>query len=98
MFGLGQAEAITEIVSGGAPGVDSMAKFVAEMFGVPLKVFQADWNKFGTKAGPIRNGEMADYADALLLIWDGESRGSRNMLYNMLENKKPVYQVQLLKS
>ena len=48
-------------------------------------VFQADWDRHGKAAGPIRNAQMAVYAaeepgGALLLIWDGKSRGSRSML------------------
>jgi uncharacterized phage-like protein YoqJ len=38
---------------------------------------------------------MAEYADALLLIWDGESRGSKNMLFNMKKLGKQVFEVKL---
>lgn len=58
-----------------------------------LRVFEADWETHGKAAGPIRNKQMADYADALLLIWDGESRGSANMKKQMLDLNKPVYEV-----
>ena len=34
--------------------------------------FDTDWNKHGRAAGPIRNKQMAEYGDALLIIWDGE--------------------------
>ncbi len=60
---------------------------------IALKVFEADWEEHGKAAGPIRNGEMAKYADALLLIWDGESRGSANMKDQMLKERKPVYEM-----
>jgi hypothetical protein len=36
---------------------------------------------------------MAEYADALLLIWDGSSRGSANMRQQMERRGKPVYEV-----
>lgn len=45
-----------------------------------LKIFPADWDKYGRRAGPIRNREMAEYADALLAYWDGKSRGTKNMI------------------
>lgn len=32
------------------------------------------------KAGPIRNAKMADNADALIAFWDGQSRGTKNMI------------------
>lgn len=57
------------------------------------KGFPAKWKEFGRKAGHIRNAEMADYADALLLIWDGKSPGSKNMLAEMKKRKKPIYEV-----
>ena len=34
-------------------------------------------------AGPIRNRQMAEYADYLIAFWDGESRGTRNMIETM---------------
>lgn len=53
----------------------------------------AKWTEQGLKAGPIRNAKMAQYADALLLIWDGKSRGSKNMKDNMIKLNKPIYEV-----
>lgn len=71
---------ITEIVSGGAMGVDRMGELFAQSACLPLKVIPADWKRHGNAAGPIRNREMAKYADVLIAIWDGESRGTRNMI------------------
>jgi len=98
---------VTEIVSGGASGVDTGAKNIcnnkigSSSYDLYLfnkyKEFPADWDKHGKAAGPIRNAEMAKYGDALLLIWDGESKGSANMKENMLKLNKPVYEV-ILKS
>ena len=82
-----------EIVSGGCCGVDSTAIEFAKDINIKFKVFEADWKTHGKAAGPIRNKEMAQYADALLLIWDGESRGSRNMKEEMISLNKPVYEV-----
>lgn len=83
----------TEIVSGGASGIDQAGEAYAELHGRPIKRFLADWAKHGRSAGPIRNKEMAEYADALLLIWNGESNGSRNMKANMDGRNKPIYEV-----
>lgn len=71
---------ITEVVSGGARGVDRMGEAWARKHGIPVKVFPADWDKNGKSAGPIRNEEMAKYAEALIAIWDGYSRGTDNMI------------------
>ncbi len=88
---------ITEIVSGAARGVDSEGEHWASHANVPVKRFPADWDKHGKAAGPIRNAEMAKYGDQLLLIWDGESRGSANMKQQMERLKKPVFEVILRK-
>lgn len=84
----------TELVNGGCPtGADLYCSRVADYYEISCKVFPANFKELGKKAGPIRNREMAEYADALLLIWDGESRGSKNMKDNMIKLNKPVYEV-----
>lgn len=83
----------TEVVCGGADGVDYSGKDWANINSVPVKLFPSDWNKHGKKAGPIRNGEMAEYGDALLLIWDGQSRGSFSMKSKMQALNKPIYEI-----
>lgn len=83
----------TEIVSGGAKGVDAAGESFAEFYQVPVKRFPADWNQYGAAAGPIRNREMSLYADVLLLIWDGKSRGSANMKRQMQRLGKPVVEI-----
>jgi hypothetical protein len=62
---------ITEVVSGGARGVDSLGERYAKEKGISLKIFPADWESHGRKAGIMRNTEMAHYADALIAVWDG---------------------------
>lgn len=70
---------ITTVVSGGAPGVDALGEQWAKSAGVPVVKFPADWRTYGKAAGPIRNEQMAKYADALILVWDGKSKGSASM-------------------
>ena len=86
---------ITEIVSGGAHGVDYLGERFATEFSIPVKRFPADWNKHGKSAGPIRNREMAEYADQLIAFWDGKSRGTKNMIETMQKMNKPftVYEI-----
>lgn len=71
---------ITQVVSGNAKGVDTLGEVWALANNVPVEAFPADWAAHGRAAGPIRNREMADYADALIAIWDGESKGTANMI------------------
>ena len=69
-----------EIVSGGARGADALGERYARERRYALKVFPAEWRKWGAAAGPIRNGQMAGYADALIAFWDGQSAGTRDMI------------------
>lgn len=86
---------VTEVVSGGASGVDLLGEKWAKKHLIPVRRFPAYWNFHGAMAGPIRNVDMARYAcgwketedyavskvpGALVLIWDKSSRGSAHML------------------
>ena len=63
-----------------AAGVDTLGEEWAKENNIPVDYFPANWETHGRAAGQIRNKKMAARADALLLIWDGKSRGSRSML------------------
>lgn len=82
---------ITEIVCGEAKGVDILGKLWGSLHKIPVKSFPASWHKFGLTAGFNRNTQMAEYADALIAVWDGESRGTLDMITQMRLLKKPVY-------
>ncbi len=84
---------VTEIVSGAARGIDQAAIDVAAIDGISLSIWPADWDKFGKAAGNLRNGEMADYGDGLIAVWDGESRGTGNMIAHMSARGKPSHVV-----
>lgn len=82
---------VTEIISGRARGADRLGEHYAKVNRIPLKAFPADWVKYGKAAGPIRNSEMKNYADAaIVFIWDN-SRGSANMISQMQKAGKPVF-------
>lgn len=69
-----------EIVSGRANGADKLGEKYAEKNGYDIAYFPANWNKYGKRAGYLRNEEMAEYADALIAYWDGKSRGTKHMI------------------
>lgn len=71
---------ISEVVSGAARGIDALGERWAKENNIPIKYFPAEWSVYGKAAGPIRNAQMAKYADALVALWDGESRGTSNMI------------------
>lgn len=72
---------IDEIVSGGAYGVDALGEHYAFANNIKLKIFPAAWDAYGKAAGYRRNYEMAEYADALIAVWNGESRGTEHMIH-----------------
>jgi len=74
------------IISGTARGADSLGERFALENGLKLVRFPAQWEKYGKRAGYLRNEEMlryasADQAEALLVaFWDGESKGTKHMI------------------
>lgn len=82
-----------EVISGGAQGVDMCAAEYCMDRGITFTEYAADWEKYGRSAGPRRNALMAEDADALLLIWDGVSRGSQNMRAQMIAMGKKVHEI-----
>lgn len=71
---------ITQVLCGMARGADLHGFAWAIRNQIPVVEFHADWDRFGRSAGAIRNGEMSLHADALIALWDGKSRGTKNMI------------------
>lgn len=86
---------ITEVVSGGCLGVDSIGERWAKNNSIPIVRFPANWNLHGRAAGPKRNSEMAMYADALIAIHHNGSRGTANMIMKAKSNGLKVFVVDL---
>jgi hypothetical protein len=82
---------ITEVVSGIARGVDKLGELWGEKHRITIKKFPADWKGLGKSAGFKRNIQMADYADALIVIILNNSNGSEHMLSEALKRNLRVY-------
>lgn len=87
------------IVSGGARGIDSLAKRYAHEKAYEYYEFPADWDRFGKAAGPIRNEEMHKFISnfpkrGVVAFWDGKSAGTKT---NFPLAKKYNNQIILLK-
>ena len=80
----------TEIVSGGARGVDQAAADAARRSKKLLYVFEADWKAHGKRAGFLRNQEIVDYSDKVVAFWDGKSRGTLDTITKARAAGKPV--------
>lgn len=82
-------EGTTEIVSGGAKGIDRCAAAYARSHGLALTEFKPDYSRYGRGAPLKRNLEIVDYADFVLIFWDGRSRGSRFVMDACKKKGKP---------
>ena len=68
------------IISGGAAGADTLAERYAGNYDWPFEVYWADWSTHGRGAGPVRNSSMVRDASILIAFWDGESRGTKDVI------------------
>ncbi len=73
-------EGVTEIVSGGAKGIDSDAERYADENGIKITVFLPKYNLYGRGAPIKRNRQIVDYADEVLAFWDGSSKGTKSVI------------------
>lgn len=79
-FGKYLPENVTEIVSGGAKGIDSCAGAYAAKNGIKLTEILPEYEKYG-KAAPLkRNDKIVEYADKVIAFWDGASRGTKYVI------------------
>ena len=74
------SDEVTEIVSGGAVGVDTCAAEYAIAHGIKLVEFLPQYEIYGRAAPIYRNKKIVDYADAVLAFWDGSSKGTRSVI------------------
>lgn len=75
-------ENTTEIVSGGAKGVDTSAREYALAHGIKLTEFLPEYTKYGRCAPLKRNITIIEYSDIVLAFWDGKSRGTKFVIDN----------------
>lgn len=74
------SEPCITILSGTSSGSDSLGERYAHERGYTLNRYPADWKQYGKAAGPIRNRQMVNDADAAIVFWDGQSKGAKNLI------------------
>lgn len=79
-----------EVVSGGAAGVDTLAEKWAIENQYPIRVFPADWETHGKKAGFLRNQDIVNGCDAVVAFWDRCSKGTKHTINLACDAKKPT--------
>lgn len=80
----------TEIVSGGAAGIDTCAREYAQNNGIPIIEFLPDYARYGKRAPLVRNDELIQYSDCVLAFWDGRSRGTLYVIERCRMHGVPV--------
>ena len=83
-------EGVTEIVSGGAKGIDSCVREYAKKKGIKLTEFLPEYSKYGRGAPLRRNLEIIAYADEVVAFWEGKSRGTKFVIDNCKKQSKKV--------
>jgi len=75
-------EDTTEIVSGGAKGIDTCARDYALLHDIKLTEFLPEYNKYGRGAPLKRNLQIIEYADVVIAFWNGKSKGTKYVIDN----------------
>ncbi len=80
----------TEIISGGAKGIDTCAREYAISHNIKLTEFLPEYEKYGRSAPLKRNITIIENADIVLAFWDGKSNGTRFVIDNCKKMRKEV--------
>ena len=75
-------EDTTEIVSGGAKGIDTCAREYALSHDIKLTEFLPEYSRYGRGAPLKRNLQIIIYSDLVIAFWDGQSKGTKNVIEN----------------
>jgi hypothetical protein len=81
---------VTEIISGGAKGIDSLAEAYADTMSIPKVIIKPDYKKYGRAAPLKRNEVIVDRSDLVIAIWDGKSRGTKFVIDYANRMGKPI--------
>jgi hypothetical protein len=80
---------VSELVSGGASGADSFAERYALEHGLAMTVIRPDYKTYDRQAPLVRNSQIVAASDFTLILWDGGSRGSLNVIMTCIRTNKP---------
>lgn len=81
---------VNTIISGGAKGVDLLAKQYSIENNINYIEYKPDWKKYGKGAGIVRNITMLEECDLVLSFWDGKSKGTKFNINYCKKNNKPI--------
>jgi YspA, cpYpsA-related SLOG family len=94
-----QSQAVITIIHGGCKGADSIGGYLAQQLGFQVRVFKADWNKYGKAAGPIRNQQMlVEGSPNLVVAFHNDLENSKGTLDMVSRARKAEIKVLVIKS
>lgn len=88
---------ITKIVSGGARGADRLAKKYAIENNIPIKEYFAEWDKYGSSAGVLRNTDIINDSEMIIAFWNMKSTGTLDSIEKAKKQKKPIVIIDYVK-
>ncbi len=80
----------SEIISGGAQGIDALAERYAGEEDLKLTVLSPEYETYQKSAPLVRNALIVEQADYVLALWDGTSKGTLNIIMTCLKQHKPI--------
>ena len=85
---------VDTVISGGADGIDRLAEQYADLHHLSKFILRPRYDLYGRAASLKRSEQMVDMADAVLIVWDGCSKGTRYTLEYAKKKNKPIRLVQ----
>lgn len=86
---------VDTIICGGASGIDTLTERYADSHRISKCVIRPRYNIYGRVAPLKRNEQMVDLADSILIIWDGQSKGTQHTIEYSKKTKKPITIIQI---
>lgn len=83
-------EDTTEIISGGAKGIDTCASDYALSHDIVLTVYLPHYEIYGKGAPLKRNIDIIKSADLVIAFWDGKSRGTKFVIDKCIDLGKKI--------
>lgn len=83
------------LISGGASGADSLAERFAEEYDLEIIIHYPEWEKYGRKAGYLRNTFIVRDCEFLIAFWDGHSKGTAMTIDLARKKHKPFRVVEI---
>ncbi len=81
---------ISVIISGGAPGTDTLAREYAHQHNIKFLEFPPDFKKYGNEANHIRDRLIVEHGDEIIAFWDGKCEGTKYTMDYTERQNKPV--------